>query len=94
MVCPKLHFRPQKSNSETTKQYILLAYYYYKVVSDWPIFHQKVFFKDIFSKDPFFIKFPIIAVQALRQGERVAKNGFKRFFPGPYDTPHTYKYQA
>ena len=52
------------------------------------------FFRDIFSTYPFSIIFPIIAVRALRQGERVVKNGFERVFLGPYDIPHTYKYQA
>ena len=37
-------------------------------------------FRDVFSKDPFSIKFPIIAVRALCQGEQVVKNGFQRVF--------------
>ena len=51
-------------------------------------------FYTFFSKDPFSIKFPIIAVWALRQGEGVVKNGFERVFLGPHDIPHTFKYQA
>ena len=55
---------------------------------------RKCFFRDIFSTYTFSILFPIIAVWALRQGERVVKNGFKRVFLGPYDIPHTHICQA
>ena len=82
---PKKGFCPQKSNSKTTIQYIFLPRN--KVVPDLPKFHQKMFFWRFFVKDKCFIKFLIIAVWALRQGERQIKNGFQSDFLGPSDIP-------
>ena len=55
---------------------------------------RKCFFGDILFKDKFSIKFLILAVRALRQGEGLIKNGFQSDFLGPYDIPHAYKCQA
>ena len=55
---------------------------------------KKCVFWDIFILGPFSIKFPIIAVRALRQGKGQIKNGFQSDFLGPYDIPHGYKCQA
>ena len=87
----KIHFRDHFTIGNFSMLLLKSEFRFVKIPSN---SINQCFFRDFLPKDPFPIKFPIIAVWALRQGEGVVKNGFERVFLGPHDIPHTYKYQA